>query len=337
MAEHLRWGILGTGNIARQFATGLLDCRRGKPLAVASRSKQAAEQFAQSYRFDHAYGNYDDLLRDPSVDAVYVSLPNSMHHQWTIRALHAGKHVLCEKPFAVNAAQSQEMFDVAKQTGKIVIEAFMYRTHPLTAAVARDVQNHAIGNVKLIRTSFCYCTTKRHGNIRFDPQLAGGGLMDVGCYCISFSRLLAGSDPIHVHATGHLLDGVDDLAAATLTYPNGIIATMTCGMTVHANNTASICGSDGYIEIPVPWKPPRERAEYTIARSTPPRMEQPQSNAPTPPPRETRFIDARMDLYGLEADAFAAVAQDGANPFVTEQETMGNMRILDTIRSQLLQ
>jgi len=335
MSQTVRWGVLGTGNIARQFASGLGNCRRGKTIATGSRTQAAADAFARAYGFERAYGSYEQVLSDQEVDAVYVSLPNSMHHEWTIRALRAGKHVLCEKPFAVNAAQSQEMFDVARKEGRVVVEAFMYRAHPLTAEVIRSVREGAIGEVKLIRTSFCYCTSRRKGNIRFDAELAGGGLMDVGCYCIGFSRLFGGGDPVEIRAAGHLLNGVDEVAAATLVYPNGVIATMSCGMTVHANNTAYLCGSEGYIEIPVPWKPPREQAEFTITRSTPPRMDSAASKAGAAPSRETRLVDAGMDLYGLEADAFAGAVRDGAEPFVTEDETLGNMRVLDKMRSQL--
>jgi predicted dehydrogenase len=189
--------------------------------------------------------------------------------------------------------------------------------------------------VRLIRSSFCYFTSRRDGNIRFNAELAGGAMMDVGCYCVSFSRLFAGQSPSSIGAAANRIDGIDDLAAATLAYPNGIIATLSCGMTVHANNTAYVCGSAGYIEIPVPWKPPRQRAEFTIARSTPPRMDHAHSQAGTPPPRETCFVDAGMDLYALEADAFAAAVLDGKEPFVTADETLANMRVLDEIRRQI--
>ncbi|MGH7213542.1 MAG: Gfo/Idh/MocA family protein, partial [Tepidisphaeraceae bacterium] len=166
MSTTLRWGILGTGNIARQFAAGVRTSSRGALAAVGSRARESADAFARTYEIPSSHAGYDALLRDASVDAVYNSLPNSMHHEWTIRALRAGKHVLCEKPFATNLAQSQEMFDVARTAGKVLVEAFMYRSHPLTLAVKRAVDDGAIGRLQLIRTSFCYRTSRIAGNIR---------------------------------------------------------------------------------------------------------------------------------------------------------------------------
>src|SRR5207253_1326857 len=136
MSDRLRWGILGTGNIARQFADGIgRSARRGGVTAVGSRSPDSANAFAESRQIQNVHGSYDALLADPAVDAVYNSLPNSLHHEWTIKALRAGKHMLCEKPFALTASQSKEMFDAARKAGKVLVEAFMYRSHPLTHAV----------------------------------------------------------------------------------------------------------------------------------------------------------------------------------------------------------
>jgi predicted dehydrogenase len=214
------------------------------------------------------------------------------------------------------------------------MEAFMYRTHPLTHAVQQAVASGAIGEVRLIRTSFCFKVSKWQGNIRFDPKLAGGVIMDVGCYCVNFSRLFAGAEPSAIHVVHHRHEsGIDDIAAGTLVFPNNVIASFTCGMSVHADNTASICGSEGYIEIPVPWKPPASGATFTIARSTPPKMENPTTKGP--PPRETRTITVDGDLYGLEADAFAATVFDGVAPAITAQDTLGNQRVIDELRRQL--
>ena len=333
MNDRLAWGILGTGNIARQFATGVNASRRGRLVAVGSRTPDKARAFGQTHHIPITYGSYQQLLDDPAVQAVYNSLPNNLHHEWTVKALRAGKHVLCEKPFAINLAQAIEMFDVAQRHGKVLIEAFMYRAHPLTHAIQESVHSGAIGEVRLIRTSFCYKVSKWQGNIRFAPDLAGGVIMDVGCYCVNFSRLFAGAEPSQIHVVHHRHEsGVDDIAAAALLFPSGAIATFTCGMSVHADNTASICGSEGYIEIPVPWKPPRD-ATYTIARSTPPKMENP--TIQSPPPRETRTVAVEGDLYGLEADAFTATVQDGALPAVSREDTLGNQRVLDELRRQI--
>jgi predicted dehydrogenase len=262
-------------------------------------------------------------------------MPNSLHHEWTIKSLRAGKHVLCEKPFALTASQAKEMFDAAKKAGKVLVEAFMYRSHPLTLAVIDSLRGGEIGELRLIRTSFCYKTSRVEGNVRFDKNLGGGGVMDVGCYCINLSRLLAGEEPAEIHASAHMHErGVDDLLVATMKFPSGVLASFTCGMSAHADNTVYVCGSEGYIEIPIPWKPPPQQATYTIARSTPPRMDL-AAGAPQRPPRETRTVDASSELYALEADDFAAAVLDGKPPAVSDADTIGNMKVLDEIRRQI--
>lgn len=333
MTRRLRWGILGTGNIARQFAAGIASHERSELAAVGSRSLDTAEAFARQFGVAQAYGAYDTVLRDRQVDAVYISLPNSLHHPWTLRAVRAGKHVLCEKPIAATAEQAEEMFHVAQAEGRVLAEAFMYRSHPLTHAVLKAVHGGEIGSLRLIRTSFCFRITRVEGNIRFDPRLAGGALMDIGCYCLNFSRLFAGAEPERFDVIGSLHpSGVDEMAAGVLHFPGGVIASFTCGMGVQADNTAYLCGKEGYIEIPIPWKPPREDAQYTVAHSTPPRMD---TAAPVQKPRDTRRVSAPLELYGLEAEDFAASALDGAPVRVTPQDSIGNMRLLDAMRLKL--
>ena len=334
MARRLRWAILGTGNIARQFTAGLLASDRASVVAVGSRDRASAEAFASKFTLSSALGSYDDVLSAPDVDAVYVSLPNRLHHEWTIRALRAGKHVLCEKPFAANAAQAEEMLDAAERAGRLAVEAFMYRSHPQTHAALAEIRGGAIGDVRLIRTSFCFRTSKVEGNIRFRPDLAGGGIMDVGCYCVSFARLVAGAEPTSVNAVGHVhASGVDHLAAGTLTFPGGVVATFSCGMTVQAANAAQVCGAEGHIEIPVPWKPPVEGSHFTITRQTPPLMDG--HARPATPPRETVEVPGGRHLYAYEADDFAAAALDGSPPAVSPADTLGNMRVLDELRRQV--
>ena len=335
MNDRLRWGILGTGNIATQFAAGVNASRRGRLVAVGSRSSESSAAFAGKFQVPQAMDDYEKLIRTPDVDVVYNALPNSMHHRWTIAALRAGKHVLCEKPLAAGAAEAQEMFDVAAQTGRVLMEAFMYRSHPQTLAVLQAVRQGKIGELKLIRTSFCFRIRQIAGNIRFRSELAGGSLMDVGCYCINFSRLLAGAEPTRIDVVGHVHEsGIDDLAAGTLTFPDSVVATFSCGMTVQADNAAQLCGSEGYIQIPVPWKPPRGNAGFTIGRSTPPRMEV-QNAAPLTPPQEWHPVESDDDLYALEADDLAATILDGQPPRISADDSLNNMRVLDEMRRQL--
>jgi xylose dehydrogenase (NAD/NADP) len=332
----LRWGILGTGNIARQFAAGVRTARRSTVIAAGSRTLDAANQFAQANQIPNAVGSYQELIYRDDVDAIYLSLPNSMHHEWTIAALRAGKHVLCEKPFAVDHAQSQEMFDEAQRADRVLMEAFMYRSHSLTHAVMDAIRGGAIGQVKVIRASFCYRTTRITNNIRFSRELAGGALMDVGCYCINFCRMVAGAEPTKICAAAQLLtSGVDESTSALLEFPNGIQATFNCGMSVQADNTTSVCGTDGYIEIPVPWKPPVRNAAWVLGRSIPPLQDLAGKPAPPTQPRETRCVNADAELYAMEADDFAEAALDGRPVRVSRQDTLGNMKVIDEIRRQI--
>jgi predicted dehydrogenase len=282
-----------------------------------------------------SFGSYEELLRDPNVDVIYNSLPNSMHHEWTIRALQAGKHVLCEKPISLNAPQAEEMFDVAEKSGRVLVEAFMYRSHPLTLAVIDAVKAGVIGELRLIRSSFCYRTRKIDGNVRFDKSLGGGSLMDIGCYCINFSRLFANAEPTTIHCAGTLHPtGVDDLAAGVMVFPGNIVSSFTCGMSAHADNTAYLCGTEGYIEIPIPWKPPGRQGRFVITRGITPKMDDANAAAAVPP-REVRFVEPGMDLYGIEADDFATTIQENKPPRISREGSVGNMRVLDEMRRQV--
>jgi xylose dehydrogenase (NAD/NADP) len=334
MERLLRWGIIGTGNIAGQFASGMAGSRRGRIIAAGSRNEASAKAFSQGHGIGSSHGSYADLLADREVEAVYLSLPNSLHHEWTLKALAAGKHVLCEKPIATNAAQAEEMFDAAQKTGRLLVEAFMYVSHPQTEAVLKAVRGGAIGALRLVRTSFCYRTNKLDGNIRFSREMAGGALMDVGCYCLHFSRLMMASEPTSVHAVAQMHEnGVDELTAGVLGFAGGAAATFSCGTRVQADNMANICGTEGYIEVPVPWKPALTGANFTIARSVPPKQDGATANPL--PPRQTITADATGPLYAMEADDFAEAALDGVAPTISRADSLGNMRVLDEIRRQI--
>lgn len=328
----LRWGIIGTGNIARQFADGVKHSDRGTIASVASRTSDAAKAFGDKYDISGRHGDYASLLRDDSVDAIYLSLPNNLHHEWTIRALEAGKHVLCEKPVAISAAEAIEMYAAARKANRVLIEAFMYRAHPQTAKVVELIRSGAIGNVKEIRTSFCYRVRNWEGNIRFSKDLHGGAMMDVGCYCVSFSRLIAGCDPDRVHAVSRLHEsGVDEQTAGVMHYPNGITATFSVGMMTQMDNTAYVCGDEGYLAIAWPWKPAPPMTKIEIKQSLPPRQDT-SAAATTTGPRTIEVANEKP-LYAIEADSFAATVLDGAEPFVTEAESIGVMRTVEEIKA----
>lgn len=332
MSKPLAWGIMGTGNIAGQFAQGVAASKRGRIVAVGSRSEQSVNAFAQKHQIPAAHGSYEALLADPAVEAVYISLPNSLHKRWTIAAVEAGKHVLCEKPMAATRDEAQAMFDAAERAGRVLVEAFMYKSHPMMQRVVEHVHAGDIGQLKLIRASFCFNMTAWQGNVRFDPSLAGGGLMDVGCYCVSLSRWLAQAEPTAVHCSAHLHEsGVDDYAAGTLTFPGGVVSSFACGMTLHLDNTLLISGSEGYISVPIPWKPPLAKATYTLQGMPAAKSD---TSGKRPMGREVFEIDSDVPLFGLEADDFAATVAGERSPVITKADTLGNMAVLDELRKQ---
>jgi len=332
-----RYGILGCGNIAGQFASDLADAQDSVVAAVASRSADRARDFGDRFGVDPArcFGGYAELLADDTLDAVYVALPNHEHHGWSKRALAAGFHVLCEKPFTLNVAGAEDLFDTADAAGLRIMEAFMYRCHPLTHAVVDAVRGGVIGRLRLVRASFCYRTSRIGGNVRFDPAIGGGGLWDIGSYCVSVARLLAGCEPEAVHAAGHFHDtGVDDVAAGLLNFPHGVTASLTFGMSVQADNTLHLGGEDGWIQVPVPWKPPQRGAAYVVGGQTPPKQDLAAGGGGPPGPR-TVAVDADAPLFALEADAFARAARSGGPLPVTRADTVGNVRVLAEMARQL--
>lgn len=341
--QQLRFGIISTGNIARQFIEGINGgATRTTVAAVASRSIENAKAFVNEYSIPGAtaHGSYDDLLADPNVDAVYNALPNLYHKEWTLKALAAGKHVLCEKPMGMDATETEAMFDAAKQADRLLVEAFMYRTHPQTHAVLKAIREGAIGEVKLIRTTFCYRTEKIDGNTRFDQSLGGGAIMDIGCYCVDMARQVTGEDPAQggIQAVGRLVEStdggkIDVSASGVLAYPSGITATFTCAMDTQASNMTQVCGTKGYIEVPVPWKPSKGMATWTLKTMKKPR----QDGVPDEVGEQVQTFSNEADkpLYALEADAFAAAVLDGTPPFMSGDESIGNAKVLDELRRQV--
>lgn len=329
-----RFGILGTGNIARQFAQGVAESRRSAVCAVASRSEAPARRFAEERGVEasRAYGSYEALLSDGGLDAVYVALPNTMHAYWTARSLSAGLHVLCEKPLAATRAEAAEMFAAARRADRLLVEAFMYKCHPQTSAVVEAVRGGAIGRVKQIRTSFCYRTRNVAENIRFDAALGGGAMMDIGCYCVSFARMIAGGEPVEVLARSvRHASGVDERTTGLLRFADGIDATFSCAMTMQADNTAWVLGEEGYVEVPVPWKPAQRGAVWRRRGMTPPRQDAGRSGGG--PFVEEHETEAASPLFGLEADAFADAARGEAEPVVSEADSLGNAAVLEAVAS----
>ena len=249
------WGILSTARINRLILAGARESDLVDVVAVASRERARAEAYAREHHIERAYGSYDLLLEDPDVEAVYISLPNSMHVEWTLQALNAGKHVLCEKPLSPRAQPVEEAFDLADKKGLVLSEGFMWRHHPQTATLARLVAEGAIGRLRVIRAAFSFQLAAVHGpdDARFHRELDGGSLMDVGCYCVNAIRLVAG-EPDRVYAEQVLGEtGVDVGFAATLHLPNDVIALFDCGFAVPYRDELEIVGDEGSLFVADPW------------------------------------------------------------------------------------
>lgn len=314
MAEKIRWGILGTGFIARKFAAQLPASRRGELVAVGSRNEESAIEFA------HEFGGaprspYEGVLADSKVDAVYNSLPNGLHAEWSIRAMEQGKHVLCEKPIASDTAEAEAMFQAAQRTGRKLVEAFMYRAHPAMQRFIALAREGAIGELRLIRSNFTFQRPASAEDVRYQPKLAGGSIMDVGCYCVNLARAIAEREPTSATAMAHMHEtGVDEYAAGLLSFDDDVLCTFTCGMTIDSDLHTVVAGSDGYLRYDTPWFP-ADGFELIRGEKT-----------------ERIEVDSGEDYYAMEADAFAAHVLDGAKPSITPDDSMGNMRVLDELR-----
>jgi len=328
----LKWGIIGPGKIARTFARALPDSETGELYAVGSRAIERANAFADEFGAPVRYGSYDELLADGHVDAVYIALPNHRHLEWAIKSAQAGKHVLCEKPLTVNAAETQEMLDAVAQTDVLLMEAFMYRCHPQTSKLVDLIRDGAIGEVRLIQATFSYdmgTSDSAYANIRRRNDVAGGGIMDVGCYTTSIARLIAGAalglsapaEPVSVQGVAHIGERgrVDEWASASLLFPNDIVADLFCGTALRVESDVRVWGTSGSLVVPVPWKPVQGQIMLSREGAEP----------------EAIVASSGADCYALEADVMARSigSQQAPYPCMTWQDSLGNMRALDRWRA----
>ncbi|MFP4383512.1 MAG: Gfo/Idh/MocA family protein [Spirochaetia bacterium] len=333
----LKWGIIGTGSIAEAFARGLTQTDSGTAFAVGSRNRKSASDFAEVYGIQRAFTGYDSLLADPEVEAVYISTPHPFHAEWACKAARAGKHVLCEKPAALNRGEAEGMISEARAGGVFFMEAFMYRCHPQTAELTRLISEGAIGEVRMIRASFGFGGGSRidPGSRIFDPDLGGGAILDVGCYPVSMSRLIAGAaegvsfrEPESVKGEGRIgSTGVDEWAAAVLWFPSGIVAQVSTSVRTALENSVDVFGSHGRITVPLPWTADRKNPQPGKILLT--------------VKGETRNIEIPADRtsYAYEADVTAAAVAAGiheaAAPAMTWEDTLGNLQVLDAWRSEI--
>jgi predicted dehydrogenase len=251
----LNWGLLSTARINRALIPAIKASQRNRLVAVASRSLEAAQACAQKWEISRALGSYEALLADPEIDVIYNSLPNHLHAQWSIRALKAGKHVLCEKPLALTVEDVDAMSDAAQETGRVLAEAFMYRHHPQTLKVQEIVESGQLGKLQLIRGAFTYML-QRQGDIRLKMETGGGSIWDVGCYPINYARLLAGAEPTEAFGWQRIgEEGADLSFVGQMRFPDGLVAQFDSSLVWPFQWYMRIIGSDAILEVPSPFKP----------------------------------------------------------------------------------
>ncbi len=322
MPDRVRWGILGNANIARRCVIPAMQKSRNSTVrSLGTRNPAAAAALAAQHGITSVPKGYEAVLADPAIDAVYIPLPNYLHCDWTLKALAAGKHVLCEKPLACNAAEARRMADAAEKAGLLLMEAFMYRFHPRTRRIKELVSQGAIGEPRLLRTSFCFSmdevTLADAANPRLRPGTGGGALLDVGCYGVSVARYFFGCEPERVQAQAvYNASGTDMLFAGTLLFPGGGLATVEAGFMAALQQTYSITGSRGSIELPhdafIPWE---HDAVYTL------RGEHDENGR--------LYSVAGADEYQLMVEHFADAVL-GREPLAfSSLESIGNMLVLD--------
>jgi predicted dehydrogenase/aryl-alcohol dehydrogenase-like predicted oxidoreductase len=334
-AEKLQWGIIGTGGIARAFAHGVKRSHSGALAAVASRARETAEKFARETEIPRAHASYDALLDDPTVQAVYVATPHPLHAEWAIRAADAGKHVLVEKPIGMNHAEAMRIVEAAVANDVFLMEAFMYRCHPQVRRLVELIRDRAIGDVRVIHATFSFHWPKTPdlSSRLLNHTLGGGGILDVGCYCTSIARLIAGAalgndfaDPIDVKAVGHIgaASRVDEWAVASLKFPSGIVAQLACGVQCRQESVVRVDGSEGSLYLPHPFVPAKEPGATKIVVT----------RHDGSPPREIVLEDVES-VYALEADTVARHVEKRQAPEMSWNDSLGNMKALDKWRAQI--
>ena len=332
MSRTLSWGVIGTGRIAGIFANGVKQSQAGTLVAVGSRSQAAADTFGETWRIPHRYSRYEDVLADQSVQAVYLALPHPFHAEWAIKAAEAGKHVLCEKPIALNHAEAMAIVEAAQRHGMFLMEAYMYRCHPQTAELLKLIRSGVIGKVRVIQATFSFQTDAPPSSRLLNNALGGGGILDVGGYCTSMARLIAGAatgqavaEPVQLAAVGHVgeMTHVDEYTIASLLFPGDIVAQLFTGVQVNGENVVRIFGSEGSILLPSPWLP-RTGDDLSILVK--------KDQEPT---IQRIAVDNTRDQYALEADTVAAYIDERQAPAMTWNDTLGNMKTLDRWRAAL--
>ncbi|HWA75550.1 MAG TPA: Gfo/Idh/MocA family oxidoreductase [Polyangiaceae bacterium] len=335
MKPTLNWGVVGTGGIAVAFVDALRKSKRCRVVNVAGSSAEKAKAFSAQWGLPRASGSLQELLADPAVEAVYIASPHPFHEAQALAAIAAKKAVLCEKPLTVDIPSTERLIEAARRNGVFLMEAFMYRCHPLLREVVSRLKDGAIGRIRHVRASFGFRVPRDPSGRLFNLELGGGSILDVGGYPVSFARLVAGliegkpfAEPVQIQACGVIgPTGADELATALLTFSSGFTAEAVSA-TFHAVGTHTVVyGEEGRIELPDPWIPRGQRqgleSEFTVYRDG----------------REPETVSIRTELatYGIEAELVADTlpATEVSWPAMSWADTLGNMRVMEAWRAQL--
>ncbi len=314
----LKWGVLGCAGIAkRAVIPGVQASSLNEVTAIASRDYDNASRTAEEHGIQTAYGSYEELLSDPTIDVVYIPLPNHLHREWTIRAAEAGKHVLCEKPIALNAKEAEAMAEACAKAGVQLSEAFMYRWNPRYELIRDIIASGEIGELRGIRSAFTFNNAKDSANVRYRKDWGGGSIYDVGCYPINAARLLLGKEPEAVTVQAIFSpehDDVDMMASALMEFEGGVSLTFDCGMWAAFRNPLEVLGTDGIIEVPSAFVTPNEGSGdfYVHANG------------------ERRLVQTKhVNAYTEQADAMYRAVR-GEEPLRFDaRDAVRNMKVID--------
>jgi predicted dehydrogenase len=332
----LGFGVVGTGSVASDFVRALRRSRRCRVVGVCGSSPAKAQAFARRYGLPIAEPSLDGLVQRGEIQAVYIATPHPLHEPQAIECIEAGKHVLCEKPLALDAAAAERVIDAARRRGVFLMEAYMYRCHPLMQTLVDELRGGVIGAVQHVRADFGFRSSRGPTSRLFDPALGGGAILDVGGYPLSLVRLVAGvvagqpvDEPSVVRGTGVIgPSGVDELASASLAFASGMTAEVACSIRHELGTRVVIFGEHGRLILPNPWLPEGKRQGRATSLVV---------HLDNQPPRGVE-VRARAPSYALEADLVASFlpAQEAAWPAMTWADSLGNMRALDAWRAALL-
>lgn len=317
MGETVRWGILSTANIGRRVIPAIHASHNGVVAAVGSRSLGAAQAFAAEQHIPRAHGSYEDLLADAELDAIYIPLPNSLHAEWSIKCAEAGIPTLCEKPFASDAAEAQSIVDAFAERDVLLAEAFMYRFHPQHTKVKQIIAEGGIGDMQIISSAFTFPISDA-ANIRLSKPLAGGALMDVGCYCVNLMRFMTGEEPSQATASKRIgvETGVDEALAGALHFPSGVIGSFHCGLRAFREHSYTIKGTEGMLRVPASFVP--DKSAETVVQHW----------------RGDDYAEHRIpavDHYQLMVEDFADALLDGRAPRFPASDAVANMAVIDQL------